>query len=239
MPIIRTQRQQNRPSAPYSTSAVDHATQLIHQVCCLAGSFDLLDRFHDEELCRAITDRSNGVVFDRLTFEFSFQGIADAVASDYIQRHGRPTLSQIGENLAGAPPCPKLQSFWQFHDCRYEKTKQTCARPDLIAHCSLPRHRLRNGHLNQLAYSLALFIRDVAAGDLIGWIDRQLSDVDRRNAPDGFERAENNLIDPLRNVYGVSHKVLAMALSGLLIGARTVRPRWFDVGVQGRPIGRD
>ena len=39
------------------------------------------------------------------------------------------------------------------------------------------------------------------------------------------------LIEPLRNVYGVSDKVLAMALSGILIGAADVRPKWLQVGV--------
>jgi hypothetical protein len=40
------------------------------------------------------------------------------------------------------------------------------------------------------------------------------------------------LIEPLRNVYGISDKVLAMALSGILIGAADVRPKWLEVGVQ-------
>ena len=211
---------------------VEHATRLIHQVCCLAGSFDLIDRFRDEELCAAIRHGDNGVVFDRLTLAFSFQGIADAVALNYMHQHGRPALLEIADSLGKAPPCPKLQSFWQFHDCRYEKNKQTCARPDLIANCSLPNHRLRNGHLNQLAYSLALFIRDIAAGDLIGWIDRQLAEADRQGAPDRLTRAQKALTEPLRNVYGVSDKVLAMALCGILIGAAEVRPRWREVGVQ-------
>jgi len=38
----------------------------------------------------------------------------------------------------------------------------------------LPKHNLRNGRLNQTAYSLFLFIRDIADGDLVGWIDGQL-----------------------------------------------------------------
>jgi hypothetical protein len=33
---------------------------------------------------------------------------------------------------------------------------------------------LRNGRLNQTAYCLYLFIRDIADGDLIGWIDQRL-----------------------------------------------------------------
>jgi hypothetical protein len=88
---------------------------------------------------------------------------------------------------------------------------------------------LRNGRLNQLAFSLYLFIRDIAAGDLVGWINQQLatvpapafSTVDRQEA----------LIGPLRNVYAVSDKVLAMALSGLLIAGSKQYPAWFEVGV--------
>jgi hypothetical protein len=38
----------------------------------------------------------------------------------------------------------------------------------------IPTHRLRNGRLNQTAYSLFLFIRDVAGSDLVGWIDARL-----------------------------------------------------------------
>ena len=38
------------------------------------------------------------------------------------------------------------------------------------------------------------------------------------------------LIEPLRNVYGVSDKVLAMALSGILMGAADGRPQWLEVG---------
>ena len=44
--------------------------------------------------------------------------------------------------------------------------------------CALPRHPLRNGHLNQMAYSLFLFMRDVADDDFVGWIDGRLGAVD-------------------------------------------------------------
>ena len=50
-------------------------------------------------------------------------------------------------------PCPKLKTYWHFHGCRYAKLRRTCAEPDHIARCPLPTHDLRNGHLNQLAYS--------------------------------------------------------------------------------------
>ena len=86
--------------------------------------------------------------------------------------------------------------------------------------------------LNQIAYSLYLFIRDVADGDLVGWIDDRLKHVNDLAGPDGSTQARTALIEPLRNVYGISDKVLAMALSAILIGAADVRPKWAEVGVQ-------
>jgi hypothetical protein len=45
------------------------------------------------------------------------------------------------------------------------------------------------------------------------------------------------LIEPMREIYGVSDKVLAMALSGLLLGAPKNMVRWIEVG--GRLIAID
>ena len=104
----------------------------------------------------------------------------------------------------------------------------TCAEPGCIATCPLPAHRLRNGHLNQMAYSLYLFVRDVANGDLVEWIDDRVAQAVKLTNPDRV----NVLIEPLRNVYGISDKVLALGLSDILIGAAGVRPAWLEVGVQ-------
>ena len=148
-----------------------------------------------------------------------------------MAKHGQATWRSVGTGLAAQPTCPKLQTYWDFHDCRYQKTSGTCAEPAHIATCPLPTHHLRNGHLNQIAYSLYLFIRDVADGDLVGWIDDQLDQANDPASPHD-PLADNALIEPLRNVYGVSDKVLAMALSGILIGAGGVRPNWLEVGVR-------
>ncbi len=206
------------------TVAIDYATRLIHQVCCFAGSFDLVEEFRDQDLIAAVAQHDTSALFDRLMNDFSFQGISDLIAANYIRRHGQATWTSVRKNLAKGPSCPKLQSYWAFHGCRYEKTSGTCAEPDHIAACPLPNHRLRNGHLNQIAYSLYLFIRDIADGDLVGWIDHRLSQANHQPG--------SALIEPLRNVYGISDKVIAMALSGLLIGAGDVRPDWPKVGVQ-------
>ena len=66
-----------------------------------------------------------------------------------------------------------------------------------------------------------------SAGSMTGWTRRTIW-----LAPDPWTQARTALIEPLRNVYGISDKVLAMALSGILIGAADVRPKWLEVGVQ-------
>jgi integrase len=43
--------------------------------------------------------------------------------------------------------------------------------------CPLPHYDLRNGRLNQTAYSLFLFMRDLAGNDIVGWIDDRLASV--------------------------------------------------------------
>ena len=80
-----------------------------------------------------------------------------------------------------------------------------------------------------MAYSLFLFMRDIADADFVGWIDKQLATVDP-HAPDRLAACREAVIGPLRNVYGVSDKVLAMALSSMLLGAGNQRPLWFEVG---------
>ena len=125
----------------------------------------------------------------------------------------------IDQKLGRGVSCPKLKSYWHFHGCRYEKASRTCAEPEHIGACPLPSHDLRNGHLNQAAYSLFLFIRDLADGDLIGWIDAQLEAANSPPGPHRLPPMAAALIEPMREIYGVSDKVLAMALSSLLLGA--------------------
>ena len=103
----------------------------------------------------------------------SYQGISDAVARSYMAAHEQPAWVNIARGVNNGA-CPLLQSYWHFHGCGYRKAAQTCAKPHLMETCPLPDHEFRNGNLNQLAYSLLLFIRDVAEGDLVDWIDRRL-----------------------------------------------------------------
>jgi hypothetical protein len=215
-------------------SAINHAVRLIHAVCGLAGSPTLIDDIQADlkadRVQAAIRNRNTAVVFDWLMAALSYQGIADAVAYDYMEKHGRAAWRDIDQKLGQGASCPKLKSYWHFHGCRYEKASRTCAEPDHIGACPLPRHDLRNGHLNQAAYSLFLFIRDIADGDLIGWIDAQLQAANSTASPDPLTRMRDSLIEPLREIYGVSDKVLAMALSSLLLGAPEKMALWTEVG---------
>jgi hypothetical protein len=89
---------------------------------------------------------------------------------------------------------------------------------------------LRNGRLNQTAYSLFLFLRDLADSDLVGWIDERLAGVDIVPVSDRAERLRQALLQPLANIYGVSNKVLAMALSDLLLAGDAKRQTWIEAG---------
>jgi hypothetical protein len=162
---------------------------------------------------------------------FSYQGISNGVAERYLQRHGNATWKQIDRLLARRPPCPLLTNYWTYENCRYDKTSRCCSEPEHLGGCPVPTHRLRNGRLNQTAYSLYFFIRDIARGDLPGWIDSQLSAVSQ-TAPNRHQLMQEALVRPMRHIYGVSDKVVTMTLSSVLIAAPDVRPNWFEAGSQ-------
>ena len=180
-------------------SALDHAVRVVHSVCCLAGSASLIDELRAElraeGVLAAIRRHDTGTLFDWLTAALSYQGISDRVASAYMDRHGRAKWRDIEAKFAHGTTCPKLQSYWHYCSCRYDKISRTCAEPDHIDGCPVPRHDLRNGRLNQTAYSLYLFVCDIADGDLVGWIDRQLREADSRMMPTALPGCGKLLLD--------------------------------------------
>lgn len=218
-------------AANLDPTALAHAVDLIFGACCLAGAPSAIADYIDDDKLNAIGEHDTAALFNLLVRAFSHQGTSDVVAHDYMQRHGSPTWRGIESELSRSPEpsCEKLASYWQFSQCRYDKTSRTCSEPDHLDDCPLPTHMLRNGRLNQMAYSLFLFMRDIAAGDFVGWINDQLATVPA-SEHSTLDRQEA-LIGPLRNVYAVSDKVLTMALSGLLITGSKHYPAWLEVGV--------
>lgn len=177
-----------------------------------------------------IDARDTAALLDWLIVVLSYQGISDRVASAYIEQHGSVTWNEIANALLRDPSCPKLRSYWQFEGCGYGKGQGACSRPDHYDQCPLPKHRLRNGRLNQTAYSLFLFIRDVADSDLVTWIDGPLVDESSRPQNKRVASMREALIGPLRNVYGVADKVLNLAFASILLAADERRPHWRELG---------
>jgi hypothetical protein len=155
-------------------------------------------------LDQAVLACATPAVFDWLLTTFSFQGISDRVAREYMDKHGTASWAKIEASLRASPSCPKLRSYWHYEGCRYDKGSFTCSEPDHIDACPVPRPRLRNGRLNQTAYSLFLFARDITGGDLVGWIDGQLEAAVGSSLVHLEAARQEALIGPLRNVYGVS-----------------------------------
>ena len=214
-------------------SPLDRAVHIVRHICHVAGPTSLLENLHAghrrDGLVTAIRRHDTPALFSWLMSQLSYQGIADRVAQGYIARHGNVTWADIAVTVERSDLCPKLTTYATFTCCGYIKSSHTCANPRHLDACPLPLHPLRNGRLNQTAYSLFFFLRDVADGDLVGWIDRQLAVASTMSSPLRLSEMRAALIESMRSIYGVSDKVLAMALSSLLLlGQR--RNYWFDVG---------
>ncbi len=181
-------------------------------------------------IAAAVARHESPALFDWLMEVVSYQGIGDAIAARYIDEHGTTCFSEIEDALRASPACPRLQSYWHFEDCRFVKGAHTCSEPLRISTCPLPLHDLRNGRLNQTAYALFLFIRDICNGDLVSWIDDRLATADQPGAPDRAARMRQALLEPLGCIHGVSGKVLSMALANLLLSTDPNRERWVATG---------
>jgi hypothetical protein len=223
-----------RPIETIQADDFEKTTATLKTVCGLAGASSLVKDIEGElaaaGIRQAIASRDTAVIFDWMARTVSYQGISDAVAREYLRKHGSIRFQDIETALRATPKCGRLRSYWSFDGCLYDKGSHSCAEPELIGGCPLPTHNLRNGKLNQSAYSLYLFVRDVANGDLVTWIDDQLEQT-RAASLGAFQTAAHEaLVGPLRHVFGLSDKILTMTLSGLLMADREARPHWFDAG---------
>ena len=205
------------------------ATALIKTVCDVAGSNDFIGEARaglaQAGVLKAVRQHDDAVLFDWLMEAVSYQGVSDAVAAGYMEAHGNASADQIARDLDAQPTCDKLHSYWQFNGCGYRKSRGSCNRPDLISDCPLPRLDLRNGSLNQAAYSLYLFMRDVAGGDFVAWIDHRLAKAEAEGCT-----GSDAVIEPLSYVHGLSFKVLSMGLSALLLSGDPKRVEWKAAG---------
>ncbi len=159
------------------------------------------------------------------------QGISDRAADSFAARRADVAWNDVAAALARAPPCRRLQSHWHFEGCGYRKGLPTCAEPTLLPTCPLPKFDLRKGALNVGAFGLALFIRDVADGDLVCWIDDRLERADSLGSDPGRARRLRDAVAlPFAEIAGIGPKLANMILADLLIGGDPGRERWITGG---------
>jgi hypothetical protein len=104
---------------------------------------DLRHWLEHQGVVDAVERRDTAQLFDWLMVGLSLRGISDQIALGYIATHGSVRYQEIAQALAGLEaPCPKLVSFAGFVGCGYRKLARTCAMPELLPGCPLPRHPL-------------------------------------------------------------------------------------------------
>lgn len=214
---------------PLSASDIEYAVTLVRRVCELCGESNLIKDvrtgFREIGLLDAIRYHDSDLIYDWLAGAIQYQGISDRVANAYIEHHGLVTAYEIRRGLDRKRLCPKLRDYWHYESCGYQKASGSCNEPLHQRRCPLPRHDLRNGSLNQAAYSLHFFMRDVCGGDFVGWIDRRLNAAEQHLSPKRAQLLRDAVVMPLLHVHGVSHKVLHMTLASLLL-ADGRRKKW-------------
>ncbi len=224
----------NRNHIGRDEKLLDWALELI-QPCLLLAPQDFLKKTLETArrrgVDRAVQQHDSGPVFDYLLELFQYQGISDAAAHAFIEKHGSGSWHSIEDSLKAGADCPQLASYWHFDRCGYAKSAHSCLHSELLGRCPLPLLPLRKGVLNRLAYSLYLFVRDICDGDLVGWIDSRLQDADCAGAVEQRSAAlRQALLDPMRHIHGVSDKVLALGLANLLLGGDSRRELWRIAG---------
>jgi hypothetical protein len=182
-------------------------------------------------LQKAVALRDSRPIFEALISAIQYQGVSDAAADAFTRKNGKVSWNQISHGLRQLHSCSLVGSYWDFSECRYLRSAQTCSYPRLMPGCVVANLPLRKGILNQAAVSLFLFIRDVCSGDLVRWTDERLEAADRQGSIITRAAAMRAaVLEPLKNIPGVADKVLGMALADLLLGSDPLRQRWVMTG---------
>jgi hypothetical protein len=182
---------------------------------------DLLEESSEEFLKPAIKDAldgKNAKLFKFLIGAFKYVGGSDDIADTvWEQMNPKPTYYGIKRELESAK-CPKLQSFSDFHGCGYSKNNQSCNEPQSFNKCPLPQYNMRNGKLNQMVFSVYLFLRDRCNEDFPGFVKEILGSprqVEKLNE-DELKAAIETLVGEMAQIFNVGRKLTNMTLSGLL-----------------------
>ncbi|WP_237480604.1 hypothetical protein [Lichenibacterium dinghuense] len=220
-----------------NSSGLAHLARVVAPALHLAPTNfveEIAARLAEAGVQDAVARHDPGPIYDWLIGLVALQGISDDVAFGWDERHGGARWAEVDGALRTRPSCPRLRSYWDFaadRGCGYRKGLGTCAEPGHLLRCPLPRPPLRKGGLNQSAFHLALFFRDVCGGDLVGWLDARLAEADLgRGAPDRSTALGIAVSEPLAAVTGIGRKLASMALAELLLAGDPDRERWVAAG---------
>ena len=222
------------PDSPDADAAWQHALQVTRPALVLAPRDfldDVRDRLAAADVTTAVAARDPAPLFDWIIGLLARQGISNHAAEVFSERHGSPTWVEVSTRMAADARCPRLRSRWHYEDCGFRRSADTCSTPHHLLTCPVTEIPARKGALAEAAVGLWLFIRDIAIGDLVGWIDARLAVSDP--GPDHPGRAalmRDAVLLPLIAISGTGRKVWAMVLAELLLGADASRERWVAAG---------
>lgn len=100
-----------------TTDPQGYSREIIRAVCCLAGSTGFLDDVGNTQekggRGRIIERHDTPKLFEWLLHAFNFQGIADQIASGYIDQHGLPGWNDIYKSARRLQPVPSSFFAWR------------------------------------------------------------------------------------------------------------------------------
>ena len=222
------------PDSPDADTAWQHALLVTRPVLALATrNFldDIRSRLAEAGIIVAVATRDTAALYDWIVGLLARQGISNHAAEVFASRHGSPTWHELSGRMAADARCPRLRSRWHYEDCGFRRSAGTCSTPHHGVNCPVTEIPARKGALAEAAVGLWLFIRDIAGGDLVGWIDARLAAADPGpRHPARAATMRDAVLLPLVNIIGTGPKVWSMILAELLLGADPQREHWVTTG---------
>jgi hypothetical protein len=138
----------------------------------------------------------------------------------YAKQTHKPTYNRVKRALEAAQ-CPKLATFETFKGCSYRKTSTKCSDPAFLSSCPLPTFDMKRGNLNQMAFSLFFFLRDVCRRDFYTFAKQHFGEG--QPAAPTVNDLINGFIGKVISIANVGPKLAHMALAWLFL---TAYPGW-------------
>lgn len=132
----------------------------------------------------------------------------------YAKQQYKPTFHRVKRAITAAQ-CLKLASFKAFKGCGYRKTTNNCTEPAFLKSCPLPKFDMKRGPLNQMAFSLYFFLRDVAGRDFYAYVREHFGPGELSGG--AINERLHDFIGKVTTIANVGPKLAHMALSGLFL----------------------